>query len=98
MLKNSEIRGSGIPSGVHPWANWNPRADAAGLKALIDAILTINGAQGEVSRSDLDSAIDGTARNPTGLATMDTQFGDPDAEQLRLNYNALLTAIFRAQG
>ncbi|MEQ1858387.1 MAG: hypothetical protein ABMA13_00465, partial [Chthoniobacteraceae bacterium] len=56
----------------------------------------IQGPQGEVSRADLDDAIAGTARNPTGLATLDAPYADPASEELRVAHNALLTLLFRA--
>lgn len=55
----------------------------------------IQGPPGEVTNAALAGAIAGTARNPTGLATLDTPFADPDAEALRVAHNALLGVLLR---
>ncbi len=73
------------------------RAQFNGLNDKIDS--TLQGPQGNpgvVTNMTLASAIAGTARNPTGIPTLDTPFADPDAEALRQFCNTLLTALFRA--
>ncbi len=54
------------------------------------------GSPGEVSNADLAGAVAGTARNPIGVAKLDTPYVDPNAEELRLAHNAMLAALFRA--
>lgn len=87
------------------------RAQFNGLKDLIDNIPAgppgppgNDGAQGpagndgnpgEVTNAALNDAIAGTARNPTGLSTLDTPYADPASEELRVAYNTLLTAVLR---
>lgn len=57
------------------------------------------GATGEVSNAQLGSAINSavasTSSNSNGVATLDSPFGDPDAESLRLKLNELLQALRR---
>lgn len=55
-----------------------------------------DGNPGEVTFMALDEAIANTARNPVGLATLDTPYGDPASEELRVAHNLLLTTLFRA--
>ena len=48
------------------------------------------GPPGEVTNAQLNSAIPGTSSNTNGVATLDTPFGDPDAESLRQKLNELI--------
>ncbi len=54
------------------------------------------GAAGEVSNATLASAIGGTSSNSNGVGTLDTPFGDPDAEALRGKVNEMLLALRRS--
>lgn len=60
-----------------------------------DGATGAQGQPGEVSNVDLASAIAGTARNPTGLATLATPYADPASEELRQFCNTLLNLLFR---
>ena len=43
----------------------------------------------------IGSAISGTSANSNGVQTLDTTFGDPDAESLRQRLNELINALRR---
>ncbi|MEQ1859506.1 MAG: hypothetical protein ABMA13_06190 [Chthoniobacteraceae bacterium] len=53
------------------------------------------GAQGEVSRSDLDDAIAGTARNPIGVAALSLGSSDPVIQEIEDKINEMLTETKR---
>ncbi len=46
-----------------------------------------DGAPGEISQSQLDTAISGTSANTNGVATLDDVFADPEMEALRQKLN-----------
>ncbi len=48
------------------------------------------GDPGEVTQAQLDSAIAGTSSNTNGVSTLDSAFGDPDAETLRQKLNEVI--------
>ena len=48
-----------------------------------------------MTNSQLSSAISGTSNNTNAVATLDTPFGDPDAEALRQKLNEFLLAARR---
>jgi hypothetical protein len=54
------------------------------------------GASGEVTNAAMDSAIAsaiaGTSNNTNAIPTLDTAFADPDSEELRQAFNALVLA------
>lgn len=54
-----------------------------------------DGNDGEVTNMALNLAIAGTARNPIGVATLDTPYGDPASAELRTKLNELIGAAFR---
>lgn len=62
------------------------RGQLTGLKALIDS---------KATPGDIDAAIAGTSSNSNGVGTLDTGFGDPDAEALRQKLNELIDALRR---
>ena len=49
-----------------------------------------DGAPGEVSQAQLDSAISGTSANTNAVSTLDTAFADPDMEALRQKLNEMI--------
>jgi hypothetical protein len=49
-----------------------------------------DGAPGEVSNAQLNSAINGTSNNTNAVSTLDTGFADPDMEALRLKMNEMI--------
>jgi hypothetical protein len=49
-----------------------------------------DGAPGEVSNAQLNSAISGTSNNTNGVSTLDTGFADPDMEALRQKVNEMI--------
>lgn len=53
------------------------------------------GPPGEVTNSDLTSAIASTSANTNAVATLDTPMADPDSEALRQAFNALVLAARR---
>jgi hypothetical protein len=53
------------------------------------------GPPGEVTYSQLESAIAGTSSNTNSVGTLDTPFADPDAEALRVKFNEFLLAARR---
>ena len=57
----------------------------------------LQGPPGDVSNSQLATAIGGTSSNTNAVATLDTPFADPDAESMRLRFNELVLAL-RRQG
>lgn len=48
------------------------------------------GAPGEVTQTQLDTAINGTSANTNGVNTLDTPFADPDMEALRQKMNEMI--------
>lgn len=78
----------GIPSGANG-------ADGPMGSSGSDGAPGVQGPPGEVTNATLAGAIAGTARNPVGLAALDTPFADPDAESLRVFCNTLLGLLFR---
>ena len=54
-----------------------------------------DGAPGEVSQAQLDSAISGTSANTNSVGTLDNVFGDPASEELRNKLNELIHALRR---
>ncbi|MCX6855151.1 MAG: hypothetical protein NTV80_09615 [Verrucomicrobia bacterium] len=64
-----------------------------------DGLNGSDGAPGEISQAQLDSAINGTSSNTNSVSTLDTGFSDPpslaDLEALRLAYNNLVLALRR---
>jgi hypothetical protein len=53
------------------------------------------GPPGEVSQWELAQAIYGTSNNSNAVVTLDSPFADPDAETLRVAFNALVLALRR---
>ncbi len=53
------------------------------------------GPPGEVTLQQLNDAIATTSTNSNTVATLDTPYADPDAEELRLKLNELLTTLRR---
>ena len=49
-----------------------------------------DGAPGEVSNAQLNSAISGTSNNTNGVSTLDTGFADPDMDALRQKVNEMI--------
>jgi hypothetical protein len=49
-----------------------------------------DGAPGEVSQAQLDSAISGTSNNTNSISTLDSGFTDPDLEALRQKLNEMI--------
>lgn len=49
-----------------------------------------NGAPGEVSQAQLDTAIHGTSANTNSIATLDTVFADPELEAVRQKINEII--------
>ncbi len=49
-----------------------------------------DGAPGEVSNAQLNSAISGTSNNTNGVSTLDNPFADPDMEALRQKVNEMI--------
>jgi hypothetical protein len=49
-----------------------------------------DGAPGEVSNAQLNSAISGTSNNTNGVSTLDNAFADPDMEALRQKVNEMI--------
>jgi collagen type I alpha len=49
-----------------------------------------DGAPGEVSQAQLDSAISGTSSNTNSVSTLDSPFADPDMEALRQKLNEVI--------
>ena len=54
-----------------------------------------DGAPGEVSQAQLDSAISGTSNNTNSVGTLDSGFADADMEALRQKMNELISALRR---
>lgn len=52
-------------------------------------------AQADVSASLPNPPALRPARNPVGVATLDTPYADPASEELRVAYNLLFTTLFR---
>jgi hypothetical protein len=48
------------------------------------------GAPGEVTQAQLDTAINGTSANTNAVSTLDSPFGDPDMEALRQKLNEMI--------
>lgn len=48
------------------------------------------GAPGEVTQAQLDTAINGTSANTNAVSTLDSPFGDPDLEALRQKLNEMI--------
>jgi hypothetical protein len=57
------------------------------------------GLPGEVSQTDLNNGLlntlNQTSANTNAVSTLDTPFADPDAEELRVAFNALVLALRR---
>lgn len=53
------------------------------------------GPPGEVTNSDLTTAISSTSSNSNPVNTLDTSFPDADVEALRLKLNELINALRR---
>jgi len=49
-----------------------------------------DGAPGEVSNAQLNSAISGTSNNTNGVSTLDNAFADPDMEAIRQKVNEMI--------
>jgi collagen type I alpha len=49
-----------------------------------------DGAPGEVSQAQLDSAISGTSSNTNSVSTLDSPFADPDMEAMRQKLNEVI--------
>lgn len=49
-----------------------------------------DGAPGEVTTAQLDTAIQGTSANTNAVTTLDSSFSDPDVEALRQKLNELI--------
>lgn len=54
------------------------------------------GNPGEVTYAVLNEALATTARNPAGLMPLQSPYGDPASEELRVAHNLLLTTLLRA--
>ena len=48
------------------------------------------GAPGETSQAQLDSAINGTSANTNSVSTLDSSFADPDMEAMRQKLNEMI--------
>ena len=48
------------------------------------------GAPGEISQAQLDSAIHGTSANTNSVSTLDSSFADPDMEAMRQKLNEMI--------
>lgn len=48
------------------------------------------GAPGEISQAQLDSAINGTSANTNSVSTLDSSFADPDMEAMRQKLNEMI--------
>jgi len=53
------------------------------------------GPPGEVTQNDLTNAISGTSNNSNSVATLNTPFADPAAEDLRVMFNELVLTLRR---
>ena len=92
---------SGVTSAVVDAVNVvDPGTPASVSVSVVGAVLHLSldiprGNDGEVSQAALDAAIAGTSNNTNGVGTLDSGFGDPDAEALWLKVNELILAARR---
>ena len=66
-----------------------------GIPQGAQGIQGYQGPPGEVTTSQLDTAIATTSSNTNSIPTLDTPFTDPDTETLRQAYNLLVQALRR---